>query len=287
MTPELFRRFCALANDHAGLNLQRGKEAMVAARVGKRVRALGLKSAAAYLERLEADGSGEELAAFLGVITTSFTGFFREPEHFDILARAAAVWARRRTPVRVWSAAVASGEEAYSIAMTLATTLGEDGDWRVLGTDISAPALAEAGRAVYAAERLGSIHPTLRRQFLRLQRRGRDAGATFAISPRLRRHVAFGRLNLAGPPFRLRGGHDAIFCRNVMIYLTAEVRAELGAELARLLRPGGLLFLAHSETLADPSTELELVGPSVRMRPGDPLLRAALAEGKERRATGH
>ncbi|HEX2734171.1 MAG TPA: CheR family methyltransferase [Polyangiaceae bacterium] len=251
MQTEVLRAFQRLAHQQAGISLKDSKSALVAARIARRMRELGLNDASQYLGYIESDKDGTEMVHFLDSITTNFTNFFREPDHFDVLAEEAREFARaggRR--MRVWCAAASTGEEPYSLAMTLAETFKNTAaDYRVLATDLSSRVLRFAANGAYEASRLAQVPKAFRSRYFQAATVGDSGEATYRVGPEIRDRVVFGRLNLAFPPFPLRGEFDVIFCRNVMIYFDAPVRARLIAEMERLLRPGGLLVVAHSETL--------------------------------------
>jgi chemotaxis protein methyltransferase CheR len=267
MNATQFRRFGDIAYRAAGIRLRDGKESLVAARVSRRVRALALTSAESYLDLLEHD-EGDELINFLDVISTNFTSFFRELPHFDLLDRALRAGARRgRTSFHIWSAASSSGEEPYSLAITAAEALG-DAEFRILGTDISTQVLARARAATSPASAVAPIDRTRRGRWFRRQGAEDDPDARYTVRDELRERVTFARLNLAQPPFPMRGPFDVVFCRNVMIYFDDPVRQALIAEIERLLRPGGLLFTGHSETLTRIESDLILVSPSVYRKAG-------------------
>jgi chemotaxis protein methyltransferase CheR len=269
MERSLFQAFRDLAFREAGIRLGDGKVALVAARIGKRVRALGLSGEREYLELLESDDSGRELIDFLDAISTNFTGFFREPDHFGRLRDAVVGWARQgERRMRFWSAACSSGEEAWSMAMVLDDALAGCGiDWRILATDLSKRMVERASAGEYEESRLAPVpRSVLRRHFEPGPARG-GGPRTWSVRPSLRARLVFRRMNLAQPPFPMRGPMEAVFCRNVMIYLDAEVRQRLVAEIERLLRPGGLLMIGHSETLTGIRCGLRMVVPSVFRKP--------------------
>ncbi|HEY1088191.1 MAG TPA: CheR family methyltransferase [Archangium sp.] len=270
MRPVDFKAFCDLAYSQAGIRLGEEKLALVSARVGKRLRALDLPTERAYLDYLENDKSGGELVEFLDVISTNFTSFFREPAHFETLAadlrQRLAAGQRSFT---LWCAAASSGEEPYTIALVLEELFAGKGvEWRVLCTDISTRVLSLAKRGVYREQQLKSVKKEwLNKHFLRL--RG-EAGEEqqYEVSPALKSHLTFARLNLAQPPFPMRGPFDAVLCRNVMIYFDNPVRQGLVKEIERLVKPGGLVFVGHAETLSGLGMGLQVVSPSVYRRPG-------------------
>jgi chemotaxis protein methyltransferase CheR len=265
MDQGLFQRFCELAYDKAGIRLKAGKEALVSARVAKRQRALGVPDLQDYLVYLESDESGDEVVHFLDAISTNYTRFFREQEHFDFLAAQVKGWAAQgRRRLRIWSAASSSGEEPYSIAICLAEAIGHlEVDFRVLATDISTRKLAEASAGVYTAEAVAALDsPTLCRYFER--RRDRKSGATtYTVRPWLRERVVFKRLNLSTPPFPMLGPLDVVFCRNVMIYFDRDVRQRLVSEISRLLGDQCYLLTGHAETLTGLCHDLKVIKPSI------------------------
>jgi chemotaxis protein methyltransferase CheR len=272
MERQLFDRFTALAYDKAGISIKAGKEALVSARVAKRVRALSLSDAEAYLAYLEKDLSGDELLRFLDVVTTHFTSFFREPDHFELLAaELEALLARGQRKIRLWSAASSTGEEPYTMAMTALGVNGADAaDLKILATDIAADTLSQAAAGRYGAERVEPVPPPLRARWFDRRPDAKDpSGAVYEVKPALRSLVTFGRLNLAQPPFPMKGPFDVVFCRNVLIYFDNVVRQRLLAGIEALLAPGGLLCIGHTETLNGIQTRLKLVRPSVFRLAGD------------------
>jgi chemotaxis protein methyltransferase CheR len=275
MQTDLFQRFAKLAYDKAGIALKDGKEALVQARVTKRVRALELSDAAAYLDYLEREDDGEELLSFLDVISTHFTSFFREPDHFEELERAVATWmgeGQRR--FRFWSAASSTGEEPYSMAMTLLAMSGSAQlDWKILATDIALATLQQAQAGRYEAARVAPVPAELARRYLRKLPGGTGEGAHFAVGDEVRARVVFQRLNLAQPPFPMKGPLDVVFCRNVLIYFDQPTRQRLIAAIEELLRPGGLLCIGHTETLNGVRTGFKMTRPSVFRKPAGEVAR--------------
>jgi chemotaxis protein methyltransferase CheR len=265
MQTRLFEAFQRLAYQQAGIALRDNKGALVAARVAKRVRDLGLSDAGEYLNYLEADRAGTEMVHFLDAITTNFTSFFRENDHFEFLKQEAAGWAASGLrEVRVWCAAAATGEEPYTLAMVLSEALRNTGvEFRILATDISVGALTFAAAGRYPRSRLEQIPSALRVRYFEADTTTKGAELALKVVPDLRRRIVFKRLNLATPPFPLRGDLDAVFCRNVMIYFDTRVRQRLVQDIERLLRPGAALVVAHSETLGGVHSQLESVRSSV------------------------
>jgi chemotaxis protein methyltransferase CheR len=274
MEPQVFRKLCQIAYDSAGISLREGKESLVSARINKRIRALGLASEKDYLEYLEGDESGEELIHFLDVISTNFTHFYRESEHFEILSRHLATLAETgQSRFRIWCAASSTGEEPYTIAITAAETLAlENTDLRILATDISTRVLARAAHGVYEARALKDVPASAKLRYFSTDGRHNDETALYTVTDTLKQLLVFRRLNLATPPFPMKGGFDAIFVRNVMIYFDHATRARLIAECLRLLAPKGLLFVGHSESLSGIDAGLQKVASSVFSRARKPLI---------------
>lgn len=272
MQAQLYQRFCKLAYDKAGISLKAGKEALVTARVTKRVRALQLADAAAYIDFLEAEDDGVELLRFLDVISTHFTSFFREPDHFDELERVAKDWsAQGQKRFRFWSAASSTGEEPWSMAMTLHHVPGFSGlDWKILATDIAADTLAQAEGGVYATDRVGPVPKGLKAKYLVRAPDPAGKGVEhFGIADHLRAHVAFRRLNLAQLPYPMKGPFDVVFCRNVFIYFDQPTRQRIVSAIEALMRPSGLFLLGHTETLNGIATRLKMIRPSVFQKPAE------------------
>ena len=233
----------ALIAEYAGIKLSLQRRNMVYNRLLRRLRARGVANFGDYLALVQREGS-DEREAFVNALTTNLTAFFREPHHYELLAQYAAGRARKRGgPLRCWSSACSTGEEAWSIAMVLreAECAGE-----VLGTDIDTDVLQAAQSGVYRIERTAGMSvERLRRHFLR------GAGANdglVSIRPELRTMVRFGQLNLQSPVWPAQEPFDVIFCRNVVIYFDREFQKKLLARLAGLLVPGGLLMVGHSES---------------------------------------
>jgi chemotaxis protein methyltransferase CheR len=264
MSVSVFDGFRRLAYDQAGIAIRDNKQTLVSARIAKRVRECGLSSERAYLEYLQGDRSGEEMVRFLDAISTNFTSFFREPDHFDLLADEVRSWVKDGSKqIRIWCAAAATGEEPYSLAMTLSEAIGTAPvEWRLLASDISVTALNTATTGVYPDSRLEQVPAALKRKYF-LRNSGAGGEPSSRVNDELRRRMLFKRVNLATPPYPLRGELDAVFCRNVMIYFDNAVRQRLVSEMERLLRPGGVLVVAHSETLNGVRTGLRTLMPSV------------------------
>lgn len=264
MKKKVFNQLRAIAYEKAGIALNEGKEALVNARVAKRLRALKLADEEAYLAYLLGDSSGEELVQFLDAISTNFTNFFREAEHFEIFKNLIAHKLQKgQTKLRIWCAASSTGEEPYTILISLDEVLGKKRvDAKLLATDISTRVLSTAMAGQYHEDRLGPMSKERLRKYFD---KGKDAKGEmlFSIKPELRKKVVFKRLNLAKPPFPMKGPLDVVFCRNVMIYFDQKIKQGLVEQIEKLLAPDGLLFIGHSETLSGLKSGLYALKPSV------------------------
>lgn len=251
----------------SGITLHDGKRALVTARLQKRLKALGVRSYSDYLAALERDVEGGELVMLLDAITTNHTSFFREPQHFDLLRQKVVpdVLARGLPTVDVWSAACSSGEEPYTLAMVLDEAMAgaRAPGVRILASDLSTKVLAAATRGIYKLERVRDIpQPLLRKYF----EKGAGAQEGLArVRSAIRQRVRFEQRNLLeigdlGTRFAV------IFCRNVMIYFDRPVQQRVVSMLQRHLRPGGYLFISHSESLNGITHDLRWVAPAVYKR---------------------
>lgn len=267
MDQEIFLKFREIVYEQAGIALGPQKEALVQARVGKRMRALDIASFDEYLDVLEADETGGELTLFLDAICTNVTYFFREPHHFEFIAREMVrMLEQGQRRFRFWSAACSTGEEPLSLAMTLLeTTRGYEGvDMRILATDLSTKVLDVCLDGVYGPERLRTVPNELRdRYFEKVTLGGAPA---YRASEALRSLVLYRRMNLATPPFPMQGPMDAVMCRNAMIYFDNPVRLRLLQEVHRLLKPGGHLIVGHAESLTGIMSDFKYVSPAVYVR---------------------
>ena len=253
-TDRQFKTIADLVQGQVGIQLPPSKRTMVEGRLRKRVRALGLEDLEAYGRALFEDGRlEEELAHLIDCVTTNKTDFFREPPHFDFLARRAVpkfLAAGAQRTVKVWSAACSTGAEAYTIAMVLEEMQrsGPRFGYSILGTDISSDVIAAARDAIYPDAMLDAVPAALRQRYL-MRSRSPDQ-QTARIVPELRRRVQFHSLNLMDASYPFDRDVDVIFCRNVLIYFDKATQAAVVGRLATHLRPGGFLILGHSESAA-------------------------------------
>lgn len=266
MDPRTFEKFRTLIYQRSGIALNEGKETLVAARLGKRMRLLGLADYKDYYQYVLDHEDQGEVSLLLDAISTNFTSFFREPDHFDLLREQAQQWvASGQQRLRIWSAACATGEEPYTMAIVLQEVCqGYDCDLRILATDISVRALERAHAGVYDLERIEPIAPELRRRYLE-EVRGED-GVLYRVRDELRALVTFKRLNLSKPPLPMRGPLDIIFCRNVMIYFDKPTQYAILKKFVPLLREEGLLFAGHSESFLHAADLFHSLGRTVYER---------------------
>lgn len=268
LTAEFFDEFRSLVYAKSGITLGDGKEALVSARIGKRMRTLGMDDYHAYLDWVKGSGGADEMVQMLDAISTNVTSFFREPEHFDFLGKIISKWSELgQQRFRIWCAASSSGEEPYTIAMTIKECkLPAACDVRILATDISTRVLKAAEEGVYSSSKVASIPSALVSRYFKALR-GTD-GTDYEASAELKRMILYKRLNLAFPPFPMKGPMDVILCRNVMIYFDNPVRKRLIADFHRLLKPGGYLLVGHSESLNGLEADFKCVSPSVYLKGG-------------------
>ncbi|SOC23693.1 CheR family methyltransferase [Rhodobacter maris] len=265
-----FVRIAELVNGRTGIRLPPAKRTMIEARLRKRVRAHGLSSMGAYCRFLFDQGGLEaELSHLVDVVTTNKTDFFREPDHFRFLAgpgietMLARQGQERGARLHLWSAASSNGAEAYTIAMVL-RALAERSrrfDFAILGTDISTAMLRHAQRAVYPGDFVAPVPAEMRRRYLLTARDPRQNEVR--IVPELRERVRFAHLNLMEPSYPFERHFDAIFLRNVLIYFEREVQVAVTRRLISHLRPGGYLFVGHSETSVASALPVRQVAPAI------------------------
>jgi chemotaxis protein methyltransferase CheR len=247
---EEFRAIRQFLYDETGISLGDSKRDMVCSRLAKRLRHFGLRSFGEYLHRVkENDPTGAERQEFINCLTTNKTDFFREPHHFEFLRDTIIPRLRAQKRVRIWSAGCSTGEEPYTLAMTLREhcPASEGWDVRILASDIDTTVLATAQRGVYAADRVGDVPTELLRKYFR---RGTGAnGGKVAAKPELKELITFRQVNLMEEPWPFRTRFDVIFCRNVVIYFDRETQRRLLTRFASHLDPQGYLILGHSENL--------------------------------------
>ena len=259
-----FERVRSLIYARAGISLHEGKQAMVYSRLSRRLRETGHRSFGGYLQWLETAGGlgGEqEWQEFVNCLTTNLTAFFREDHHFHALA--ADLKARGLANPRIWCNAASTGEEPYSIAMTVAETLVAGHAARIVASDIDTKVLATAERGVYAANARGLSPERLRRHCLRGT--GANAGS-MRIRPELARLIEFRAHNLMDTRWSLGEPFDFVFCRNVMIYFDAATQKRVLERIHAVMKPHGLLYVGHSENFSESRSLFRLRGKTIYER---------------------
>lgn len=265
---EEFRFLAGFMSRETGIVLSDHKRQMVCGRLVKRLRALHLRSFAEYVELLQGPGAAAEVENLVNAITTNITNFFREPHHFDFLRESVltprAAERPRRPRIRIWSAGCSSGEEPYSIAMTMADVLksGDGWDALILATDIDTNVLRRAEAGIYPAEAMRHIPDSYRKRFVR--RVPGDADRV-QMADELRSLIRFRRLNLHDQ-WPMKGTFDVIFCRNVAIYFDKPTQKRLFNRYADYLTIGGMLYLGHAESLIGVTDRFEVADKTVYRR---------------------
>ncbi len=262
-----FQRFRELAYSRFGLDLREGKQDLVAARLGKRMRQAGIATFADYYKYVVSDSSGQALVEMIDSLTTNHTSFLREKAHFDLLARIVREAGPAAGGMQIWSAACSTGEEPYTILFTMLEAnpgLARRVAPLIFATDISTRALGHAGKGVYPRERLAELPAEWLRNCF-----SAAAGETgsLRVRPELTRLIEFRRLNLI-EPFRHGRQFDVIFCRNVMIYFDRRTQQDLVRRFHECLLPGGYLLVGHSESLSGVDHPFSYVRPAVYRREG-------------------
>jgi chemotaxis protein methyltransferase CheR len=249
------------------IRLHSGKEALIKARLGKRIRHLGFSGLAEYCDFLRTRGDDEEFTQVVDALTTNFTNFMREEEHFKFLVEKAlpAMLRPGEKKIRIWSAASSSGEEPYTAAFFLAEhyALAQGWDWRITASDISTKVLDRARLGLYAEDRLSAVPYEWRRKYFQ-KGTGKWAGY-YRVKRGISERVHFQQTNLIedyshAQPFEI------IFCRNVMIYFDRATQEQLVNRLCRFLVPGGYLFIGHSESLNGLNVPVRCLRPSIYQR---------------------
>ncbi|WP_337880142.1 protein-glutamate O-methyltransferase CheR [Rheinheimera sp.] len=258
LSEQSFRLISQWLYQRSGIHLGDEKKVLVKARLAARLRDLQLGNFEQYLDLITSHSAASEQQIALNSLTTNETYFFREEAHFEFLQR----WLPKAPlcqPLRCWSAAASSGQEAYSLAMMLADKYGFNTDWNIQGTDINSEVVQAARRAVYPLAQADRIPLQMLQKYCR-KGRGKDSGS-FMVTPELRQKVQFFQLNLMQMPAEtLR--FDVILLRNVLIYFKAADRKYLISQLLQRLKPGGLLLVGHTESINGYDEGLKLLQPA-------------------------
>lgn len=267
-----FRTISDLVYKHCKINLHDGKKELVRARLAKRLRSLNISSFAEYIDFAVNDSTGEEFTLLVDSISTNLTSFFRENKHFAYLSNTflpQSIELKRNSndrTVRGWSAGCSSGEEPYSIAITLLEALGCETrmNAKVLATDISTRVLAKAKAGVYEEQRIAPLTPQQKNKFLTKEKSGKQT--VYRVNKNLKDLIYFGHLNLMHE-WPIKVSLDFIFCRNVMIYFDKPTQEKLVNRYWQILNPGGLLFTGHSESLTGINHKFKYIQPTIYAKP--------------------
>lgn len=266
ISTEEYQRFRRLIYDKSGISLGDRKQSLVKSRLSKRLRDLQLSTFSEYYDLIVSDPKGEEFTRLLDLISTNKTDFFREPKHFDFLRDRILPELAEEKRIRIWSSACSTGEEPYTIAMTLFEHAQNPDQWdfKILASDLSTRVLDQAAAGTYNEDRFRDVPPeVLRRHFLR--GRGGSTGL-FKVKPHLAAVIQFRRLNLMDSQFPIKNPLDLIFCRNVMIYFDRPTQETLIKKFHRHLKPGGYLFIGHSESLQWVNHAFKSLAPTIYQR---------------------
>jgi len=280
LSSQQFDKISRLVYQVSGIDLHEGKEELVKARLIKRLRHLKIFGFDQYLKYLANDKSGCEIRAMVDVLTTNKTNFFRESEHLDYL-RNEIITRLENDRIRIWSAGCSSGEEPYSIAITLCEAIPDIGkrDVKILATDISDRMMERARQGLYDEETLKGMPAQLKRKYFQKAEAG--IGHRYRVLPQLQSMVCFAKLNLM-EEWPMRGLFDVIFCRNVMIYFDKPTQEKLVKRFWSQLREGGYLMVGHSESLTFLAHDYRYLKPAVYQKVKTP----ATAHKKPARSDG-
>lgn len=255
-----FQRVRKLIYEHAGINLSEAKKDMVYSRLGRRLRATGLTTFKDYLALLESNDE-EEWESFVNSLTTNLTAFFREPHHFPLLAEHIQKLKHRR-PIELWCSAASTGEEPYTMAMTMVDVFGSyTPPVHILATDLDTHVLKKAQAGVYPIERVEKLPPDVLKRFF-LKGTGSNAGYV-QVRKELRDMITFRQLNLLDSNWPIRGPFEAIFCRNVMIYFDKPTQYKILQKFVPVMHSDGLLFAGHSESFQHAADLFHIRGRTV------------------------
>jgi chemotaxis protein methyltransferase CheR len=264
-----FNSIRKLVKDVSGITLAESKRELVYGRLSRRLRHLGMDSFADYRALLAGEDGASEIGEFTNAVTTNLTSFFRENHHFEFLKNqfllplAANPGGTRR--LRIWCSAASTGEEPYSIAMTVADAIPDWERWdiKILATDLDTEVLAQCTAATYKEERVEAMPRARVEKYF--TREGTGAALRYRVKPALARMITFRQLNLMHR-LPMKGPLDVIFCRNVIIYFDKDTQRDLFKRFAPLQRPGDLMFLGHSESLFKVSESWSLIGKTIYRR---------------------
>lgn len=266
LTDSTFNEIRQIVYDRSGISLGNNKQALVRARIAKRMRKLNIATYDEYMDYVMGETTGVELEHMLDAISTNTTHFYREEAHFDLMRHILKDWIKdglRR--LRIWCAASSTGEEPYTLAIETLESIGQEQvSAKILATDIAPSVLKTAMGGVYSEERVSSIPKHLRNHYF--SRMKINGEYVYKVMPVLRNLLLFRQMNLSVTPYPLKKPVDLIFCRNVMIYFDRTLRARLVDEFRRLIRPGGYLFVGHAESITAYSKGFKCIKPSIYLK---------------------
>lgn len=269
MTDNDFKRLSTIIYNDYGIKMPQTKKVMLEGRLRKRLKANNMSSYEEYCDFvLSNEGMQKELVYMIDVVSTNKTDFFREPGHFDFMNEVLLPQIQKERPhepLKIWSSACSTGEESYTIAITIEEFFRSNGtrsfDYSIHNTDISTQVLKKAVGAIYDESRVINIPMEIKKKYF-LRSKDRDE-RTVRLIPELRRKMTFNRLNLMDPSYNVPHNFDIIFCRNVLIYFDKEVQEKVINKLCDRLRPGGYFFLGHSESVTGMNVPLKQLKPTI------------------------
>ncbi len=272
MSEKEFEKLSTFIYRETGIKMPPVKITMLQSRLQKRLRHLKIRTFGEYIDYVFGEnGADAEIIHMIDVVSTNKTDFFREPVHFEFLAENILPGINLKTsadrPLRIWSAGCSSGEEAYTIAITINEYIEEhkeDIDYRILGTDISTDILQKAVNAVYREDRVANIPMNIRRKYFLKSKDPKKKAVR--IVPGLRQKVSWKRLNFMDPGYDVKESYDIIFCRNVLIYFDRQTQEDVINKLCLHLKPGGYFFLGHSESIMGMNVPVRTLKPTIYRR---------------------
>ncbi|MCB9748362.1 MAG: protein-glutamate O-methyltransferase [Candidatus Omnitrophica bacterium] len=275
LTDKIYKKFADFIYQESGIHLGDNKQQLLKTRFQKRIRHLGLNSFEEYYETVTKNKNSDEFVFMLDAVSTNYTFFFREKDHFDFLSQKAIpeILNQKKNKginkMRAWCAASSTGEEPYTIMICLMELISNLHNWdlKMLATDLSTKVLAKAKNGIYEKKQLQSMPPILiSKYFDRIEREGCKY---YHVKPLLKNYITYARFNLMSERFPFKGKFDFIFCRNVMIYFDRPTQETLVNKLANFLEPRGYLFIGHSETLpVSTKSYLKSIGPALYQKIG-------------------
>lgn len=264
ITEREFSKFAEFVKTNYGIHFKDEKRTLVAGRLSGMLESMHMSSLSEYTEYVMADRTGQAATAMLDKITTNYTYFMREADHFDYFKDKVLPYLAKTVKdrdLRIWSAACSTGEEPYTLAMLIQEFFGQGKaawDTKILATDISQGVLAKAKAGIYGREKIANLPEPWKKRYFR-----EYDGENLIVSEHIRNEVIFSNINLMTPMLPFRRKMHVIFCRNVMIYFDNETKDRLCQRLYEITEPGGFLFVGHSESLNRERTKYRCIMPAV------------------------